>query len=590
MKKFYLLSIVFMISSATFCQTTVPGGWVSGTWNAAGSPYIVQGSIQAMTLTIQPGVDVRFQNGSGLTVWTWFKAQGTAAQPIIFESDDTTGFANMSIPNGGTSGIYIYGNATDSNIIDHCIIRDCKGLINNNYAVCLGVYSGKLFLTNSEIYHNYISGTSYIVSVNLVPPLITNNIIHDNYGRGCGGIAIWQTSGLVSDNELYGNSGNEGGAFFIVSAPDTVGPVITNNNIHHNRAYFDGGGIMLENGPVTISNNIIAYNRSARAGSGIYDLYASAKIISNIVCNNTDSVYSNCGINDGGGGININNGNTPITCEVINNIVANNVSYFSGGGIRLCPNGAGSIIVENNTIVNNFSHSYFTGGLEIASGDHVSVRNNIIWGNRGLNTFSGSVDSVQVIMGANDTVSFEYNCGEYSYLGGMITNTGTQVNGNSASNIAVYGVDPGFVAVSGGYGDAFDGAAADWHLTSQSVCYDSGNSFYLQTPPQTDDVYGAPRISGLLIDIGAAEYQNVAGISEHISSDPGLYPDPVVDVLHVKDLSPFTDVFITNSLGQIVSSVKYGNGVDVSSLVPGAYFISFRNDGGLKVNAPFLKN
>ncbi|MBI3510409.1 MAG: right-handed parallel beta-helix repeat-containing protein [Bacteroidetes bacterium] len=588
MKNFLLFLPAFFFAHEIFSQTIVPGGVVTGPWTAAGSPYIVQGNIQCNNLVIQAGVDVRFQNGSGLTSYNSVKAQGTTLLPVIFESDDTTGWSNMSIANGGTSGIYIYGSTSDTSIFDHCIIRDAKGLISNNAAVCLGVYGSHLVLTNSEIYHNYISGTSYIISVSNVPPVITDNSIHNNYGRGCGGISIWSTSGIISGNELYQNSGNEGGAFFIVSDPDPAGPTITNNNIHNNRAYFDGGAIMIEDGPVTISNNTIAFNHSARAGAGIYVLYAHAKILSNWICNNTDSIYNNCGINDGGGGILINNGSGADTAEVYNNVIANNNCCFEGGGIRVC-GGAGTAFIENNDIVNNTCHGgYFTGGINISNNIYASIRNNILYGNRGFTTF-GQMDSVQIYAGANDTIAIEYNCAEFSYMGGLLTNSGTQVTGNQSTNTGVYGVDPGFVMISGGAGILYDGTAADWHLVSTSVCIDSGTTVFLAGIPMATDLYGDPRILGIAIDKGAVEYPSETGMVEQNKNTLEIFPNPSSDLIYIKDLSPFTDVRIANAAGQIVSAEKYRSGIDLSAFVPGVYFVSFTDKNGRQTTSSFVK-
>ena len=64
MKNIYTLLVATMLCITAMAQTSIPGGLVSGTWTLAGSPYLVQGSIQinnGTTLTIQPGVSVIFQ-------------------------------------------------------------------------------------------------------------------------------------------------------------------------------------------------------------------------------------------------------------------------------------------------------------------------------------------------------------------------------------------------------------------------------------------------------------------------------------------------------------------------------------------------
>ena len=94
--------VYFCVASAASAQTNQNGLIVSNrTWTAAGSPYIVTGSIvigNNATLTIQPGVEVRFNSGFGITVGSQafgagtLKAQGTAGSKILFRSNTTALF------------------------------------------------------------------------------------------------------------------------------------------------------------------------------------------------------------------------------------------------------------------------------------------------------------------------------------------------------------------------------------------------------------------------------------------------------------------------------------------------------------------
>src|SRR3972149_12202018 len=70
MKKLFTI-FFFSLCIHSFSQTSIPAGNVSGTWNLAGSPYQIQGSIQipdGQTLTIDPGVTVDFQGTYKLNV------------------------------------------------------------------------------------------------------------------------------------------------------------------------------------------------------------------------------------------------------------------------------------------------------------------------------------------------------------------------------------------------------------------------------------------------------------------------------------------------------------------------------------------
>ena len=84
--------LVMLTSSILFAQTTIPGGYVSGTWTATGSPYLIQGDITIhtdSTLTIEPDVDVDFQGHYIFIVNGVLQAVGTETDSICFFAADT---------------------------------------------------------------------------------------------------------------------------------------------------------------------------------------------------------------------------------------------------------------------------------------------------------------------------------------------------------------------------------------------------------------------------------------------------------------------------------------------------------------------
>ena len=116
---------------------------------------------------------------------------------------------------------------------------------------------------------------------------------------------------------------------------------------------------------------------------------------------------------------------------IINNIFRSNDANFYGGAIYI-KNSTVSII--NNSIVDNFSH--FNGGAIVFENPNTTeIQNNIFYYN---NSFQGD-KRIEVIEGDSTKIHQQYN-----YLDPDSTN-------------------PGFVS------------GTDFHLTSQSVCKDSGN-------------------------------------------------------------------------------------------------------------------
>jgi len=101
MKKIKMLFITILIGilipsfaqAETYVTELVVGPGNSATWTLAGSPYIATGTLQILgTLTIEPGVVVRFGTGSGMSIQDngILIAEGTPIAPITFTSHQDT--------------------------------------------------------------------------------------------------------------------------------------------------------------------------------------------------------------------------------------------------------------------------------------------------------------------------------------------------------------------------------------------------------------------------------------------------------------------------------------------------------------------
>ncbi len=179
-------------------------GNLSGRLSLSGSPYSVVADVvvpQDVTLTIEPGVEIRFDGFHTLTVDGVLYAVGTMANLISFNSTP----ANNTSRRGDWEGI-IFTNPTQSSILEYCRIEDgalyvdgdeyikgavtCKNsspvirkclLINNGYSAVYADSFSTPLVDACTITGNAFSG---VVCDTASSPLIRNSVIvsNDDYG------------------------------------------------------------------------------------------------------------------------------------------------------------------------------------------------------------------------------------------------------------------------------------------------------------------------------------------------------------------------------------------------------------------------
>ncbi len=205
-----LLLIIWAYWPTIMLAATNVGGTISSdtTWTLTGSPYIVTSSITVQgsssagaTLTIEPGVQVRFNQSTQLTIGGAsgnpgaLIAQGTAAAPIVFTSNQTTPTAgywnNIKIDNtandattilsrcmleyGGSSsqGMLYLSNAKPA--ITYCIFR---------YSSHAGIYIVGSGANEAQINFNNFINNLYGIYISSALPVIRNNNFSGNTNYG----------------------------------------------------------------------------------------------------------------------------------------------------------------------------------------------------------------------------------------------------------------------------------------------------------------------------------------------------------------------------------------------------------------------
>jgi parallel beta-helix repeat protein len=473
---FFILGWMIVVFVNLSADTIIPGGYVSGTWNVAGSPYLVQGNITIhgdSTLTIQPGVEVNFQGFYSFTVNGYLHAVGTETDSIhFFPANTTNGWNTMR-----------FENAPDSSHLAYCTIS----------------YSG-----------NNIFGMGGIICTNS-NPVITHCRISDNGARGsypdiAGGIALNSSNAEISWCDISNNENPDYGGGIYISHSS---PVITGCNISGNKSVMYGGGIYITgNSSPIITNCTIEGNESNWEGGGIYCAGGVTNFLECTIGYN-ESYLSGGGIYSATGNMSLNR------CT----IERNQCSNWSAQGGGIFANG-GTLTVDHCTFYGNYIENYGNYGMDIQTGGSVTM------------TVSNSIfynDFLLIVFGSTSPASVSYNdflnyfalpfIGNIPAGLGQLTTTNT--NGDSCDVYYNIFLDPLFENPgSGNYQITW----ANWPNpdSTKSPCIDSGDPLSPLDPDGTVADMGAfyfnqlrPLIlcSDSLLDFGIVEIGQALDLS-----------------------------------------------------------------------------
>jgi len=199
-----MLIFLFVSPSAVFGKTEVSGRISQNTtWTLSGSPYIVTGDVSIygstnVKLTIEPGVEVRFDQGKGIIVGNdtysspgSLYAKGTERSPIKFTSNSAS-----PVP-GSWKGIY-FGNGTVSSesLLEYCIV-EYGGDTRNANVFCKESYPA---VNNCTILHS----SGYPVRVEPKKMNLHGNTYENNKYQG-----TLVAGGVINEDTTWGNEGDE---------------------------------------------------------------------------------------------------------------------------------------------------------------------------------------------------------------------------------------------------------------------------------------------------------------------------------------------------------------------------------------------
>jgi hypothetical protein len=309
-----IIALFVLLSQKGFADTDIPEGEVSGTWTLANSPYHINGEItipNGETLTIEPGVGVVFLGNYKFNVQGRILAIGTESDTIVFTINDTTGFHNLTIPDGGWGGIRFidtpsnndsskiiycklqYGKANTGEgfydrwggalcakinklLVSHCLFRNntCYKTIFNETGGGAIAIVGNPIIEFCEFSENTSSfGGAMLIWGSDLYPLIRNNYFHHNQGHGTINIGSWggsNTSPVLINNIIANNNSNglfDANGHGIVHISNGGGnTVLINNTIVNNSCTGSGGAVFTNYKAVTslLINNIIYGNEPSQ--------------------------------------------------------------------------------------------------------------------------------------------------------------------------------------------------------------------------------------------------------------------------------------------------------------------------------------
>jgi hypothetical protein len=595
--------IILLAFNSAHAATTINSTQVSGTWTLAGSPYLIQNNINIATtssLIIEPGVDVIFQGFYSINVDGSLKASGTAALPITFKINDTLGWHNDALQNGGWNGIQFqpYNNILqDISILNYCIIKDTKYGSTSSilYKSTLLVYDRNLQIKNCEFMHNRSTGAVNVCDGNIIKIITTGdrNVVFDS----CNiyeNIALWSillitnevgSTSKILNSKLHHNIG----ATILGSTNSEL--TISKNEIYNNNnnksLYFDCGTIQLNTGHQFILNNKI-YNNLMNKSGAISCNASKTTIDNNLICNNNSDDFCNCGFSQGGGGIRValNNsgGSYDSTFYIIrNNVIANNNINYYGGGIYVfdC-----KVKIMNNTIINNTASDGGAGVQVVGSNAQVDFKNNILHGNKNGNI--ADISQVNVFDGTQ--FNFDYNWMEKPYY---ITTKFLQALPIGDTTHNVIGNNPLLVNPTLFSGILYDATTKDFNLTQSSACIDKGDVVAAMALPV--DYAGSVRIQGAKIDIGAFEvFKFPSGIDENNIKNLRIFPNPTSNniTISLNKYGKYNLRLMSYDGKDIIQKEILGEGLtlQLDNIPKGIYMLNIFTNNALYASSQLIKN
>lgn len=245
---FLLLSLIPLASADTNVGGSID---TDTTWTAAGSPYIATGNVlvnSGVTLTIEPGVIVKFDPGKSLQIDGTLIARGISTQKITFTRSSAGNYwGYILFSNSSTDATYNgSGNYTDGSILEYAVVEYAGGAsVDNNGA--LRMDNSSPFINYSAVRSNASNG---IIVWNTGASKISNSTVSNNSGAG---ISINSSGSVIITQSTISRNSDSG-----IDLTGSGNFTVSDSTVDGNSAIGDGGAggisIIWATGTVNLSN------------------------------------------------------------------------------------------------------------------------------------------------------------------------------------------------------------------------------------------------------------------------------------------------------------------------------------------------
>lgn len=468
----------------------------------------------------------------------------------------------------GAQGIRMTGGGNNITI-QHCVLSNIGWTGNDLIAVPAN--------SSFNAHPLYIAGSSATALSNI--RLLSNEI----YNCATGYSEAMTLKGNVDHFLIAGNHvhhiANIGidiaGNYADAGAPPAVSQArngsVLNNKVDHcmsaigNAAgiYIDGGLNCIVAGNELTANAVgISIGAEQPTGAGAQPCYGNVIRNNRIYNNAVTGMFIGAGLNSG----------TVQHTNIYNNTFFRNRTGEMVNGVSSI-GGAGPAVYANA----------FGGEVQIQNCDSTYFVNNILYATRGKR--------VMVALAQYTATHFQSDYNDYYHedqtslidLTGVRFNTLTNTQGcpNLSAFTQATGLDIHSLSIFPGFRDT---ALADLRLYPGTPAIDKGDPTADTSLCGALDGYGNPRIYNNRVDMGVFESQvpvAVSAISPIQASTVRIYPNPLADgMLYYSAAEEIISVTIIDRTGRVVQTIAYPQGNVPIDIVPGVYWLQFRDRQG----------